>query len=187
MSAVRRFLNSIPFLWFVMLLPALWMLNGWRIEELFYGEILHITGELSARLMMLSMAVTPFRLMFPNANWPNWLLHRRRYIGIASFIYAALHTIVYLDRKRDLSLILDESVAWAQVQDLVEGDSPERLEACTFVGAYRGKQVGAGKKSLTLRLTFRDPDRTLRHEEVDPQVDGVMERVKRELGAEIRA
>ena len=109
MIAVRRFLHSIPFLWFVLLLPALWMLNAWRIEAMFYGEILHVTGELSARLMMLSMAVTPFRLMFPNAAWPNWLLHRRRYIGIAAFIYAALHTVVYLNRKRDISLILDEA------------------------------------------------------------------------------
>ena len=89
--------------------------------------------------------------------------------------------------ERDLSLILDESIPWARVQNLVEGAPPERLEACSFVGAYRGKQVGAGKKSLTLRLTFRDPARTLRHEEVDPQVELVIDRVRRELGAEIRA
>lgn len=89
--------------------------------------------------------------------------------------------------ERDLSLILDESVAWSQVQALVEGASPDRLEGCSFVGAYRSKQVGAGKKSLTLRLTFRDPERTLRHEEVDPQVEGVTQRFKQELGAEIRA
>ncbi len=113
MDAIRRFLNSIPFVWFILLLPALWMLNAWRLGDLFYGEILHVTGEYSARLMMLAMAVTPLRLMLPNARWPNWLLHRRRYIGIASFIYALLHTIVYLERKRDLSLILDEAAEFA--------------------------------------------------------------------------
>ncbi len=89
--------------------------------------------------------------------------------------------------ERDLSLILDEGVNWASVEGLVRGASLERLEACSFVGVYRGKQVGAGKKSLTLRLTFRDDARTLRHEEVDPQVASVVEVVKRELGAEIRA
>ncbi len=113
MDAIRRFLNSIPFLWFLLLLPALWMLNAWRLGDLFYGEILHVTGEYSARLMMLAMAITPFRLLFPNARWPNWLLHRRRYIGIAAFIYALLHTIVYLERKRELSLILDEAAEFA--------------------------------------------------------------------------
>ena len=109
MDAIRRFLNSIPFLWFILLLPALWMLNAWRLGDLFYGETLHVTGEYSARLMMLAMAITPIRLMLPNARWPNWLLHRRRYIGIAAFIYALLHTIVYLERKREPSLILDEA------------------------------------------------------------------------------
>lgn len=113
MDAIRRFLNSIPFLWFILLLPALWMLNAWRLGDLFYGEILHVTGEYSARLMMLAMAITPIRLMLPNARWPNWLLHRRRYIGIAAFIYALLHTIVYLERKREPSLILDEAAEFA--------------------------------------------------------------------------
>jgi trehalose-6-phosphate synthase len=32
------------------------------------------------------------------------------------------------------------------------------------VGVFRGKQIGAGKKSVTLTLVFRDPERTLRHE-----------------------
>ena len=108
MQPVVRILNSKSFLWLVLLLPALWMLNAWRAGDLFYGEILHVTGEFSARLMMLTMAVTPFRLMFPNASWPNWLLHRRRYLGVASFVYACMHTVVYIDRKRDISLILEE-------------------------------------------------------------------------------
>jgi len=109
MTAVRRFLNSIPFVWFVLLLPVLWLLNAWRLGDLFYGETLHVTGELSARLMMLAMAITPFRLMFPDARWPNWLLHRRRYFGIAAFVYALLHAFVYLERKRELSLIVEEA------------------------------------------------------------------------------
>ena len=89
--------------------------------------------------------------------------------------------------ERDLSLIIDEPVTWASVENLVRGANLDRLEACSFVGVYRGKQVGAGKKSLTMRLRFRDPARTLRHEEVDPEVASVVEGVKRQLGAEIRA
>ena len=113
MQPVRRILNSIPFLWFLLLLPAVWMLNAWRAGDMFYGEILHVTGEFSVRLMMIAMAITPFRLMFPSAQWPNWLLHRRRYLGIASFVYALFHTVVYLDRKRDLALILEEGTEFA--------------------------------------------------------------------------
>ncbi|MFI4896358.1 MAG: phenylalanine--tRNA ligase subunit beta [Phycisphaerales bacterium JB059] len=89
--------------------------------------------------------------------------------------------------ERDLSLVLAEDVPWARVDKLVREASLDRLESCDFVGVYRGKQVGAGKKSLTLRLTFRDPGRTLRHEEVDPQVETALGRFKQALNAEIRA
>ena len=88
--------------------------------------------------------------------------------------------------ERDVSLILGEDVAWSRVQAVAGAVGADRLEAVEFVGVYRGEQVGAGKKSLTLRLGFRDPSRTLRHEEVDPQVDAFVEAAKRNLAAEVR-
>jgi phenylalanyl-tRNA synthetase beta chain len=91
------------------------------------------------------------------------------------------------DIERDLSLVLDESVRWEQVRALVERTRPDRLEGVSFVGTYRGKQIGPGKKSVTLRLRFRDPSRTLRHEEVDPQVAAVVQAAGAELGATVRA
>ena len=112
-SLPGRVVNSRTFLWLLLALPMGWLLNAWRAEDLFYGEIIHISGEWSARLMMLTMAVTPFRLMFPDARWPNWLLSRRRYFGVAAFAYALLHTVVYLERKRDLQLILSEGAEFA--------------------------------------------------------------------------
>lgn len=88
--------------------------------------------------------------------------------------------------ERDLSLIVGESVSWATVVEALSGAHVQRLEATNFVGTYRGTQVGAGKKSLTLRMRFRDPSRTLRHEEVDPQVASVVELMKQRVGAEVR-
>lgn len=89
--------------------------------------------------------------------------------------------------ERDLSFVVDERVAWAQLIGLVDQAQPELLEHLAFVGAYRGKQTGAGKKSLTLRLRFRAPDRTLRHEEVDPQVETLVQMAKTALDAELRS
>lgn len=88
--------------------------------------------------------------------------------------------------ERDLSLIVDEPVRWAQVRSLVESAALARLEAVDFVGTYRGKQIGEGKKSVTLRLRFRDPVRTLRHEEVDPQVASAVALAGQRLGATLR-
>lgn len=88
--------------------------------------------------------------------------------------------------ERDLSLIVAEQTAWAGIEQLVSGLKLPLLEGSSFVGTFRGQQVGAGKKSVTLRLRFRDHTRTLRHEEVDPQVATVIEKAKAELGAELR-
>ena len=61
-----------------------------------------------------------------------------------------------------------------------------RLEAVDFVGTYRGKQAGAGKKSLTLRLRFRDAGKTLRHEEVDAEVGTIVGLLNARCGASWR-
>lgn len=88
--------------------------------------------------------------------------------------------------ERDLSLIVREDVRWAKIDALVSGLGVRRLESWAFVGAYRGAQAGAGKKSVTLRMRFRDPSRTLTHEEISPQVETIVAAAKQELGAEVR-
>ena len=96
-------------LWLVLASPFAWLVNAWRAEDLFYGEMIHVTGDLSGRLMILTMAITPLRLLFPGSRWPTWLLQRRRYFGVAAFAYAMMHTIIYIDRKQSLDLMLKEA------------------------------------------------------------------------------
>lgn len=88
---------------------------------------------------------------------------------------------------RDLSLIVDESTRWAQVEALAQDLNLDKCVGWELVDIFRGKQLGEGKKSVTLRLHFRDADRTLRHEEVDPQIELFAERTGVELGATIRS
>jgi phenylalanyl-tRNA synthetase beta chain len=89
--------------------------------------------------------------------------------------------------ERDLSLIVGEEVRWQQLRTLVEHAKLEKLEEVAFVASYRGKQTGPGRKSLTMRLRFRDPARTLRHDEVDPQIAAIVDLASRELQASLRA
>lgn len=88
--------------------------------------------------------------------------------------------------ERDLSVIVAETVAWRKMIEVVDGLRVQWLEETTFVGTYRGKQVGAGKKSVTLRMLFRDATRTLRHEEVDPKVMEVLRALEAGVGAVLR-
>jgi len=89
--------------------------------------------------------------------------------------------------ERDLSVIVAEQTSWSSVEKVIERAGPELLERVRFVDTYRGKQVGAGRKSVTFRLLFRDPDKTLRHDEVDPQVSRVVEQLRKDLDAELRS
>lgn len=88
--------------------------------------------------------------------------------------------------ERDLSLIVPEQTPWARIDALVHALKLPLLEHSGFVGAFRGQPIPAGRKSVTLRLRFRDPARTLRREEVDPQMSTLMDKARGELGAEIR-
>jgi len=87
---------------------------------------------------------------------------------------------------RDLSILVDERVRWSDVERAVRAAQPPRLESIRFVGTYRGKQTGA-RKSVTLRLLFRDPTRTMKREEADDAVARVVASLVSTLGAELRA
>ncbi|MBM4113713.1 MAG: phenylalanine--tRNA ligase subunit beta, partial [Phycisphaerae bacterium] len=87
---------------------------------------------------------------------------------------------------RDLSVLVDESVPWRDIERAIAEATPARLESVSFVGTYRGKQTGA-RKSVTLRLLFRDRERTMRREEADDAVAAVVAALARRFKAELRA
>jgi methionine sulfoxide reductase heme-binding subunit len=110
MSPVRRTLNSRYFFWALLSLPALYMMAGYWHGTMVYGEVVHASGEMGARLLIITMAVTPLRLMFPRAAWPGWMLQRRRYLGVAAFGYSLLHALVYIQRKPELAAIVADAL-----------------------------------------------------------------------------
>jgi len=101
-------------------------------------------------------------------------------------ISRAEHLPAFPGIDRDLSLIVDESVRWDQIESTANGLNLDRCVGNSMVSIFRGKQLGENKKSVTVRLAFRDADRTLRHEEVDPQIELFASKAKDSLGAEIR-
>lgn len=106
-------MNSRYLLWAILALPYLGLLNSIRDIDLNYGEVLHRSGELSGQLLLVTLAITPLRLFFAGSDWTNWLMRRRRYFGVAAFMYAALHTFVYLDRKLGSGLVLEEALEFS--------------------------------------------------------------------------
>lgn len=88
---------------------------------------------------------------------------------------------------RDLSLIVDEPVAWEQIAAVVRSKAPAELEQIDFGGLYRGKPIPNGKKSITVSMRFRDEQGTLRHETVDGYQAAILSGLTETLGAELRS
>jgi len=88
---------------------------------------------------------------------------------------------------QDLAVVVDEAVPAAAVQDLILGTGGFLLKNVQLFDVYRGAPVPEGKKSLAYALTFQSPDKTLSDALVAKQVERIVQRLRRELGAELRA
>ncbi|MBN1787749.1 MAG: phenylalanine--tRNA ligase subunit beta [Sedimentisphaerales bacterium] len=87
---------------------------------------------------------------------------------------------------RDLSLIVDEQIPWAQLEEVVRSKAPKELENIKFEGIYRGKPIAANKKSVTVSMCFRDEDGTLQHEVVDGWQEKIVSALTSKIKAQIR-
>ncbi|WP_394688148.1 sulfite oxidase heme-binding subunit YedZ [Hoeflea sp.] len=103
-----RILSSKYLFWVVLALPAIPMMLAVASDPGRAEGLLHPTGEFAARFMIIAMMITPLRMIFPKAGWLNWMMRRRRALGVAAFFYAALHTVFYVIESGALQPMLDE-------------------------------------------------------------------------------
>jgi phenylalanyl-tRNA synthetase beta chain len=85
---------------------------------------------------------------------------------------------------QDIALTVDEVIPAARIQTIIERASLVRQ--VRLFDVYTGEQVGAGKKSLAFSISYQSPDHTLTDEEVARAQRGIVERLKREVGATLR-
>ena len=83
--------------------------------------------------------------------------------------------------RRDLSLVVAESIRYAKIQELVQSVAPAHLEELEYVTTYRGRPLEAGQKSITIALVFRSPQETLTSEQVESSVQAVIAAAKEQL------
>lgn len=100
-----------PLLWLALALPGLWIAWRWSTAPADYGfgHAIADSGDWAAWLLMAALAVTPLRLLLRKSALANWLMRRRRDIGVASFVYAAGHTAVYAADKESLATVLAQA------------------------------------------------------------------------------
>jgi phenylalanyl-tRNA synthetase beta chain len=76
--------------------------------------------------------------------------------------------------RRDLALIVPETVLQDQVRAWIRGKAGAHLRRLELFDFYRGKHIPAGHLGLGYRLTFRAEDRTLEEREADEAVAAVL-------------
>ncbi len=88
--------------------------------------------------------------------------------------------------RRDVSVVVDESVTAEAIRDCVGQVGIPVLKNLECFDVYRGEGIDSGKKSLSLGLTFRDSSRTLTDAEVDQGVDQIVTSLRTNLDAILR-
>jgi phenylalanyl-tRNA synthetase beta chain len=88
--------------------------------------------------------------------------------------------------RRDLSIVIDEEVSFAVLQENVTVSASGRLSELKVFDVYRGPGVDSGRKSIALGLILQDSSRTLTDVDADAVVDAVVARLRDVLSASIR-
>ena len=138
-------------------------------------------GDLALLAKKVSMACG-----IKNMNVMLFQLDQDSLVPLKSRTNTFTHLAEYPMTDYDISLLVDGSVQWRDVAQTVRGIKSELLHGAAFVDEYRGKQVPAGKKSLTLRLAIGSKDKTLTSAEIEEVASGVLNKIAKRFGAELR-
>ena len=98
------------------------------------------------------------------------------------------HLAEYPETDYDISMLFESNAMWADIYEAVMGKKKASalLKNASFVDEYRGKQIPAGKKSVTIRLTIGSDEKTLTSQEIENAANQVMKKLGKAMGAELR-
>jgi len=92
---------------------------------------------------------------------------------------------------RDIAMVVDESVAWSEIDSFARAWTAhdvlrDKSEAPRFLSVFRGKQIGAGKKSVAFSIVYRASARTLTDDEVNAAQAKFQEAILAKFNATLR-
>jgi phenylalanyl-tRNA synthetase beta chain len=87
---------------------------------------------------------------------------------------------------RDISIIAAKNVLNADLVGLMRATASEMLKDIKLIDQYEGKQIPDGKISLTYRLEYRDPFKTLEEKQVSEAHAGILRALEEKFGAKLR-
>ena len=88
--------------------------------------------------------------------------------------------------KRDLALLLDKSVQFAEVEKIAYDTERKLLKAVELFDVYEGKNLEPGKKSYAVSFLLQDEHATLNDKQIDKIMQKLIANLENKLGAKLR-
>ncbi|TKK68969.1 phenylalanine--tRNA ligase subunit beta [Ilyomonas limi] len=88
--------------------------------------------------------------------------------------------------QRDLSIIVNKRVTYADVQNVVNKLKLQKLTNMRLFDVFESDKLGIGKKSFAISFTFMDEEKTLTDKEIEAAVNKIIQVLEKDLEAEIR-
>lgn len=88
--------------------------------------------------------------------------------------------------KRDLALLLDKQVPFAEIEKIARDSERKLLKEVTLFDVYEGKNLPAGKKSYAVSFFLQDETKTLNDKQIDAIMKKIRTNLEQKLGAQLR-
>ena len=88
--------------------------------------------------------------------------------------------------RRDLSLVIDKTVSFDQIQKLARNYEKNLLKQINVFDVYQGDNLGENKKSYSVSFMLQDYEQTLTDKVIDKTMEKLMGAFEKEIGAVIR-
>ena len=88
--------------------------------------------------------------------------------------------------QRDLALVVDKAITYAQVEKMAAGLQLSYLQKTRLFDIFESDKLGANKKSMAVNFTFEDSSKTLTDAEIDEMMNKIIAACEKQLQAEIR-
>jgi phenylalanyl-tRNA synthetase beta chain len=93
---------------------------------------------------------------------------------------------IYPSMERDWTITIEETMTHQELIDAITPRCSPLVEDIQLLSVFRHERIGAGKKNVSLRFTFRDPLKTLTQQEVDDAFTQIVRLSGQSIGVNIR-
>lgn len=142
------------------------------------GKVLVKMGIVSRRVLKSFDITAP--VYFADLNWK--LLMKA--VKGQSVKYAEISKFPAV--SRDLALLLDENIEFAQIEEIAYKTEKKLLKAVNLFDVYEGKNLPAGKKSYAVNFILQDFDKTLNDKAIEAIMNKLINQLRTQLNCELR-